>query len=78
MSHAEGEIPVRSLYHDMVMIIHEAISMAKPVVPLVDAGKDFEKCFPILIVFKYGFLVVAAVGNVIYRAGVFLCGGAWP
>jgi hypothetical protein len=59
----------------MVMIIHEAISMAKPVVALVDVGKDFEKCFPILIVFKYGFLVVAAVGNVIYRAGVFYAEG---
>jgi hypothetical protein len=55
----------------MVMIIHEAIGMAEPMVALVDEGKDFEKYLTILIVLEYRFLVVAAVGDVIYRAGVF-------
>jgi hypothetical protein len=55
----------------MVMIIHEAISMAEPVVAFIDVGKDFKKRQPILIVLKYRFLVVAPVGDVIYRARVF-------
>lgn len=52
-------------------IIHEAISMAEPVIALVDVGKDFEKCLAVLVVLENRFFVIAAVGDVVYRAGVF-------
>jgi hypothetical protein len=55
----------------MVMIVHEAIRMAEPVVAFVDVGEDFEKCLSVLIVLKYRFSVVASAGDVIYGAGVF-------
>jgi hypothetical protein len=32
LTHAHGQIPVRHLYQNMVMIIHQTISMAQPVV----------------------------------------------
>ncbi len=45
--------------------------VTKPVVAFVDEGKDFEKCLSVLIIFEYGFLIVAPVGDVINRARVF-------
>jgi len=35
------------------MIIHEAVSMAKPMITLIDEGQDFEKCLPILVVLEF-------------------------
>jgi len=53
------------------MIVHEAIGMAKPVVAFIDQGKDFEKGLSILVVFEYVFFIVAPIGDVIHRSGVF-------
>jgi len=36
------------------MIIHEAVSMAEPMIALIDKGQDFEKRLPILAFLEYG------------------------
>ena len=53
------------------MIVHETESVTKPVVAFVDEGKDFEKYLSVLVIFEYGFFIVAPAGDVIYRARVF-------
>jgi hypothetical protein len=53
------------------MIVHETVGVTKPVIAFVDEGKDFEKCLSVLIIFEYGFFIVAPAGDVIHRAGVF-------
>ena len=53
------------------MIGHEAISVAQPIIALVNVLKDVEEILAAPIVFEDGFLFVAARGNVIYGAGVF-------
>jgi hypothetical protein len=53
------------------MIVHEAVGVAEPVVAFIDQGKDFEKGLSILVVFKYVFFIVAPIGDVIHRSGVF-------
>ena len=53
------------------MIVHETVGVTKPVVAFVDEGKDFEKCLSVLVIVEHGFFIVAPVGDVIYRAGVF-------
>jgi hypothetical protein len=53
------------------MVVHEAITVAQPMVALIDVREDFEKCLAVLIVFEYGFFIVAPVGDVIHGAGVF-------
>jgi hypothetical protein len=53
------------------MVVHEAVGVTQPVIAFVDEGKDFEKGLSVLVVFEYGFFIVAPVGDVIYRAGVF-------
>jgi hypothetical protein len=53
------------------MIVHETVGVTKPVVAFIDEGKDFEKCLAVLVLFEYGLFIVAPVGDVIYRAGIF-------
>jgi hypothetical protein len=53
------------------MIVHETVGVTEPVIAFVDEGKDFEKCFPVLVIFEYGFFIAAPAGDVIDRAGVF-------
>jgi len=45
--------------------------MIKSVVAFINEGKYFEKGLSVLVVFEYGFLIVAPVGDMIGRAGVF-------
>lgn len=42
----------------MIMIIHEAVGMAKPMVAFVDMDKDFEKNFPVKVVLEYCLFLV--------------------
>jgi len=53
------------------MIVHETVGVTKPVIPFVDKGKDFEKSLSVLVIFEYGFFVIAPVGDMIHCAGVF-------
>ena len=57
------------------MIIHKAVGVTEPVVAFIDEGKDFEKCLSVLVVFEYGFFIVAPIGDVIHRSGVFYAKG---
>lgn len=57
------------------MIVHEAVGMTEPVVAFIDKSKDFEKGLSILVVFEYVFSIVAPIGDVIHRSGVFYAKG---
>ena len=60
LPHADGEIAIRSLDEKMVMVIHEAVGRADPVIAFVDMGKGLEECLPIGIVLEDRFLFIAA------------------
>ena len=53
------------------MIVHETVGVTNPVIAFVDEGKDFEECLSVLVIFEYGFFIVAPVRDVINSAGVF-------
>jgi hypothetical protein len=55
----------------MIVVVHEAVSVTKPVVSFIDVDKDSKKCLSVLVVFKDGFLFVSAGSDVIYSAGIF-------
>ena len=40
LTHSAGQIGIRGLYHEMVVIVHETVGMAQPVMPLNDGIKD--------------------------------------
>jgi len=71
LSHANGEIAVGCFDQKMVMVGHEAVGVAHPVITLVDALKGIEEIFAVLVIFEDGLLFVAARGNMIHGAGVF-------
>lgn len=53
------------------MVVHEAIGMTEPMIPMVDFAEDEEKILPVLIVTEYPLTLVAPAGHVIYSSGVF-------
>jgi hypothetical protein len=50
LAHADGEIGVRCFDHQMVVIIHEAEGMAKPIVPSDNGSEDGKENLSILII----------------------------
>jgi hypothetical protein len=55
----------------MIVVGHEAVSVAQPVKTLVDVLKAVEEVLAVLVVFEDGLLSVATRGYMIYSAGVF-------
>jgi hypothetical protein len=53
------------------MVRHQAICVAKPIVPFNDMLERVQKVLTVGIVFEDGFLFVAARGHVIDCTGVF-------
>jgi len=71
LPHAEGEITVRRLDEEMVMVGHQAIGVAYPVVALVDVLECIKKSVPIVVVFENGFLFISPRCDMINCASIF-------
>jgi hypothetical protein len=76
LSHAEGEVAVWCFDQKVVVIGHEAVGVAQPIIAFVDVLKGVEEILAVLVVFEDGLLFVAARGYMIYGAGVFYAKGA--
>jgi len=76
LPHAEGEVAVRCFDQKMVVVGHEAVGVAQPVITLVDVLKGVEEILAVLVVFEDGLLFVAARGDMIHGAGVFYAKGS--
>jgi hypothetical protein len=76
LPHAEGEIAIRGFDEEVIVVVHEAESVAKPVVAFIDVGENPKKGLSVLVVFKNGFLFVPAGSDMIYGAGIFYAKGA--
>jgi len=55
----------------MIVVGHEAVGVAQPIITLVDVLKGIEEILAVLVIFEDGLLFVTTGGNVIYSAGVF-------
>ena len=71
LSHAKGKVAVGRFDQKMVVVGHEAVRMAQPVITLVDVLKGVEEILAVPVVFEDGLLFIAARGNMIYGTGVF-------
>jgi hypothetical protein len=60
MSHAQGKIAVRRLDQEMVVVFHQAVRVADPMVTFIDRLKGIQKVGPVLVVFENSFLLIAA------------------
>ena len=71
MSHPQGKVPVGSFDEQMVVIGHEAVGVAKPIVSFIDMLKGIEEVLTILVVFKDGLFFITPGGDMIDGAGIF-------
>ena len=71
LPHPQGEIPLRGLDEQMVMIFHEAVGVTEPVVASIHLVQEAQEGLPVVIVSEDGPLVVASIGKVIDGPGVF-------
>ena len=71
LAHPDREITIRRLDEYMIMVGHEAIGVADPVVALVDMLEGVEEVQAVVIVLEDGFLLIAAGSNVIQRTRIF-------
>jgi hypothetical protein len=71
LAHAEGKIAVGRFDQEMIVVIHETVSVTDPVIPFIDMLKRVQKANAIMVVFKDSFLLIAARGDMIDCAGVF-------
>jgi hypothetical protein len=60
LPHAEGEIAIRRLDKDMVMVCPEAVGVADPIIPLVDVLEGVQEVQAVLVVLEDRPLLVTA------------------
>ena len=70
ITHAIREVRLDRLDEQVIVVAHEAIGMADPVVVFDRGRKLFEENFSVSIVVKNIFFAVTASGDVIERAWV--------
>lgn len=71
LPHPKGEIPLRGLDEQMVMIFHEAVGVTEPVVASIHLVQKIQKTLPVLVIGEDGSPFVSSTGEVIDRPGVF-------
>jgi hypothetical protein len=76
LSHAEGEVAVGCFDQKMIVVGHETVGVAQPIITFVDVLKGVEEILAVLVIFEDGLLFVAARGNMIYGSRVFYAKGS--
>ena len=71
LSHAEGKITVGGLDKEVIMVGHEAVGVADPVVALIDVLEGVQEVLAVMVILEDGLLFVATGCHMIYSAGVF-------
>src|SRR5262249_32141029 len=71
LPHAVRQTALRRLNQEMVMVIHEAIRVAEPVIALDDLGEEGKEALPVCIIRVNGSARIAAAGHMIQSARKF-------
>jgi hypothetical protein len=70
LPHPPAEIALRGLDEQMIVIIHQAVGMAKPVEPGNNGNEDVKKEQPILVVTKDRAAGIPSGGNMVNGTGI--------
>ena len=70
LSHTEGEIAVRGLDEEVIVIGHEAVGVTEPVVAFVDVLESVQKVLAVLVISKDWFLLIPTGSYMIDCAGI--------
>ena len=69
LTHTFGEIGIRRLDQQMVMIAHQTVSVPYPVEVLDHGAENIKKSSPVFVVFIDRFAAVTSRGHVIQGSG---------
>src|SRR6266508_1528595 len=76
LPHTQGEIAVRRLDQEVIVVVHHAVCMTEPVISFIDMLKRVQEVDAVLVVFENCLLFIAAGSNVIDGTGVFYTEGS--
>jgi predicted ribosome-associated RNA-binding protein Tma20 len=71
LPHAQGKITIWRLDQEVIVVVHHAVGMAEPVIPLINMLESVQEVDAVLVVFENGLLFISAGGDVIDGTGVF-------
>jgi hypothetical protein len=71
LTHSERQVAVRSLHEKVIMIVHQAVGMADPVISFIHVLEGIQEPYAILIAFEDHLPLVASRGDMIYSASIF-------
>jgi hypothetical protein len=57
---------MRCFDNEMVMVVHQAIGVAEPIIADSNALEGIEECLTVMIIAKYGFPLIPPTGDMIY------------
>ena len=60
LPHTQGEIAVRRFDQEVIVVVHQAVSMTEPVIPLIDVLEGVQKVDAVLVVFENVLLLITA------------------
>ena len=67
--HAARKIAVGRFDKEMIVVVHQAVGVADPVVALVDVPDGVQEIDPVLIAFEDSLFFITSRGNVVDSAG---------
>lgn len=70
MVHDLRQIPARSLQQEMIMIVHQAVSVNEGAIALVCRLQVREKLNPVQIAFEYCLSLIPSCGDVVKCTGI--------
>ena len=66
-----GKISIRRLDQQMVMVVHEAVGVADPVIAFVDVLEGVQEVDPVLVALENGLSLIATGSDVVDCTGIF-------
>jgi len=67
LAHADGQISLRRLHQQMIVIVHEAIGMNEPVISTMNVIQRQQECLSVFFIPVNGFTSIASGCHMIQR-----------
>ncbi len=76
LPHAEGQIAVRGLNEKEIVVRHETVAMANPIIAFIKVLEGVQEVFAVCVILEDRLLLVFPRSDMINCAGIFYAEGA--
>ena len=70
LPHPDREVAVRRFNKEVIVVVHQTVGVADPIVSLVDVLEGVQEVDPVLVALENGLLFITPGGDVINSAGI--------